>query len=191
MNIQGLAPQTVQSKVAFIQDTIVPENQIFMGLSETWLKNHKEAELNIDGYTIQRCDSSRKKKSNRGRYTGGVAFYLRDDIAISSEVLVKHTSDAVQLLCLYSKSENLAIACLYRQPDDKVHGHPSTPTDLKVALNKLVNSLERITPSPDIILGGDFNLPHINWPVATHQKERCMQQPTADSNRNITNSQRR
>ena len=113
MNIQGLAPQTKQSKVAFIQDTIVPTNQIFMGLSETWLNNHKEAELNIDGYTTIRCDSSRKKKSNRGRYTGGVSFYVRDDIAISSEVLVKHSSDSVQLLCLYSKSENIAIACLY------------------------------------------------------------------------------
>ena len=27
-----------------------------------------------------RRDSSRKKKSNRGRYTGGDAFYVRDDI---------------------------------------------------------------------------------------------------------------
>ena len=148
MNIQGLAPQTKQSKVAFIQDTIVQTNQIFMGLSETWLNNHKEAELYIDVYTTIRCVSSRKKKSNRGRYTGGVAFYVRDDIAISSEVLVKHSSDSVQLLCLYSKSENIAIACLYRQPDDKAHGHPSTPMDLKLALNKLVNNLEKITPSP-------------------------------------------
>ena len=170
MNIQGLAPQTKQSKVAFIQDTIVPTNHIFMGLSETWLNNHKEAELNIDGYTTIRCDSSRKKKSNRGRYTGGVAFYVRDDIAISSEVLVKHSSDSVQLLCLYSKSENIAIACLYRQPDDKAHGHPSTPMDLKLALNKLVNNLEKITPAPDIILGGDFNLPHTDWPDATPSK---------------------
>ena len=30
--------------------------------------------------------------------------------------------------------------------------------------------MERITPSPDIILGGDFNLPHINWPGATPSK---------------------
>ena len=37
-------------------------------------------------------------------------------------------------------------------------------TDLKAALNKLVSSLSEITPAPDIILGGDFNLPHVSWP---------------------------
>ena len=141
-----------------------------MGLSETWLKNHKEAELKISGYTIFRCDSSRKKKSKRGRYTGGVALYVRDDIAISCEEVVKHSSDAVQLLCLYSKSENLAIACIYRQPDDTFHGHPSTSKDLKIALSKLVNELGSISPCPDIILGGDFNMPHVTWPEASPSK---------------------
>ena len=174
MNIQGLAPQTVQSKVPFITDTILPENQLFMGLSETWLRNHKEAELAVDGYTIFRCDSSRKKKSNRGRHTGGVAFYVRDDIAITSEELMKHSSDSVQLLCLYSKAENLAIACLYRQPDDKSHGHPSTPVDLKTAFNKLTCALEGLSPAPDIILGGDFNLPNVNWPEGTPSKRASL-----------------
>ena len=49
MNIQGLAPQTVQSKVPFITDLILHDKQLFTGLSETWTKNHKEAELSIDG----------------------------------------------------------------------------------------------------------------------------------------------
>ena len=161
MNVQGLAPQTIQSKVPFITDSM--ENQLFFGLSETWLKNHKEAELNIDGYTMYRCDSTRVKKSNRGRNTGGVAFYVRDDIAITSEVIVKYSSAAVQLICLYSKVENLVLACLYRQPDDKAHGHPSTSTDLNSALNKLMKAIDGLNPAPDIIIGGDFNIPHINW----------------------------
>ena len=170
MNVQGLAPQTVHSKVPFISDLIVHDKQLFIGLSETWLKNHKEAELAIEGYTIFRCDSARKR-SRRGRETGGTAFYVRDDIAITSEPIVKHSSESVQLLCLYSKVENLAVACLYRQPDDKAHGHPSTPNDLRVALNKLVSGLAGLNPAPDIILGGDFNLPHVSWPEGICQKE--------------------
>ena len=164
MNVQGLVPQTVQSKVPFIRDTIVPEKQLFIGLSETWLRSHKQAELDIDGYTIFRCDSSRNKKSNRGRFTGGVAIYLRDDIAITSEILLSYSTNSIQLLSLYSKSENLVIATLYRQPNDKAHGNPSTPGDLKIALARLNTAISEITPTPDIILGGDFNVPHVNWP---------------------------
>ena len=42
MNIQGLAPQTVQSKVPFVSDILTPDKQLFFGLSETRLKNHKK-----------------------------------------------------------------------------------------------------------------------------------------------------
>ena len=179
MNVQGLAPQTVQSKVPFITDLIVPDKQLFIGLSETWLKDHKDPELIIEGYTPFRCDSSRVKKSNRGRHTGGVALYVRDDIAITSEVIVSHSSEAVQLLCLYSKEENPVISCLYRQPDDSAHGHPSTPNDLKAALCKLKIAVEGLSPIPDIVFGGDFNLPHIDWSSCTAsrgatQDERIM-----------------
>ena len=78
-----------------------------------------------------------------------------------------YSSEAVQLLCLYSKVENIAIACLYRQPDDKAHGHPSTASNLKTALDKLVAGLAGLSPAPDITLGGDFNLPHVSWPAGT------------------------
>ena len=166
MNVQGLAPQTVQSKVPFISDTIVHEKQLFIGLSETWLKNHQDAELEIEGYTIFRCDTVRKK-AKRGRETGGTAFYVRDDIAITCEPIIMYSSEAIQLLCLYSKVENIAIACLYRQPDDRAHGHPSTASNFKTALDKLVAGLAGLSPAPDIILGGDFNLPHVSWPAGT------------------------
>ena len=81
-------------------------NQLFIGLSETWLKNHKDAELEIEGYTIFRCDSARKK-AKRVKETGGTTFYVRGDIAIICEPIVKYSLEEVQLLCLYSKVENL------------------------------------------------------------------------------------
>ena len=86
-----------------------------------------------------------------------VAFYVCDDIAISSEVILRYSTDAIQLLCLYSKTENLVTACLYRQPDDKTHGHLSTPNDLETAFNRLLSAVEGINPAPDVIIGGDFN----------------------------------
>ena len=134
-----------------------------MGLSETWLQSHKEAELNIEGYCLFRCDTIRKKKAG-GRLTGGVCFYVRDDIGGSCEVIFSYSSECVQLICLYSSSENLAILAIYRQPDDKSHGHPSTPSDFTIPLNRAKAVLADLHPTPDIIFGGDFNLPHASWP---------------------------
>ena len=151
------------SKVPFVKDNICNENLLFVGLSETWLQTHKEAEIHIDGYTPFRCDTIRKKKS-RGRLTGGVSFYVRDDIAISCEVLYSHSSECVQLLCLHSSVENLVLLAIYRQPDDKSHGHPSTSKDFIFPLNHVKALLSDLSPTPDIIFGGDFNLPHVTWP---------------------------
>ena len=136
---------------------------LFVGLSETWLQSHNEAELSIDGYTPFHCDTVRKRKGG-GRLTGGVAFYVRNDLASSCEVIFSHSSESVQLMCLYSKSENLALLAIYRQPDDKYHGHPSTPTDFLTPINRVKTLLGSISPMPDIVFGGDFNLPNVIWP---------------------------
>ena len=150
----------------FIKNNIINENLLFVGLSETWLKSHSEAELKIDGYSLFRCDTTRKQK-RRGRLTGGSCFYVRNDIACSCEVIFKHASDCVQLLCLYSSTENLALLVIYRQPDDKYNGNPSTPTDFITPLNRVKNLLHEMDPSPDIIFGGDFNLPNVVWPYGS------------------------
>ena len=36
--------------------------------------------------------------------------------------------------------------------------------DFKTALRRLANVLSSFDPAPDIIVGGDFNLPHVKWP---------------------------
>ena len=178
LNIQGLCPQTVASKVPFIKSTLCEKNNLFVGLSETWLNNHKEAELKIDNYTIFRCDTRRKQKK-RGRHTGGVAFYVREDIACSCEILFSYSSECVQILCLHSSIENLIIMVVYRQPDDKYNGHPSSDTDFNIPLKRAKNAILSINPTPDIIVGGDFNLPHASWPEGMTTdgatvSERCM-----------------
>ena len=121
------------------------------------------AELEIEGFTLYKCNSSRKKKS-RGRFTGGVCFYIREDIATSCEVIYSHLSSSVQLLCIYSSSENLALIVIYRQPDDKNNGNPSTAKNFLTPLKGLKLALTALEPIPNIIFGGDFNLPKSTWP---------------------------
>ena len=83
-------------------------------------------------------------------------------------------------MALYSKVLNLVICTLYRQPDDTAHGHSSNEPEFKNALDKLKHSLSDLgTPTPEIILGGDFNLPHTCWKSCTPlpgcpKKERDM-----------------
>ena len=61
-NVHGLKPNTVPSKVPYIADRLIESNQLFMGITETWLKDHKDAELYINGYTLFRADRKRIKK---------------------------------------------------------------------------------------------------------------------------------
>ena len=141
------------------------ENHLFIGLTETWLKDHKDAELKIEGYyQLFRSDRKRSKTGKRGRLSGGAAAYIRDDIASRTEYSLVFSNGVVEILGLNCPSENLFIAVIYRQPNDTVGGHISTYAELKPALAKLTDVLAKLpTPSPNIIIGGDLNIPNINW----------------------------
>ena len=99
----------------------------------------------------------------RGRLSGGVATYVRDDIAANIEISLAFSNGVVEALCLYCKSNNFMIINLYRQPDVSSSKHRSTSSEFKSALNAISETLSSISPAPLIIFTGDFNLPHINW----------------------------
>ena len=44
-NVQGLKPRTVHSKVPYLNDLLHQGNQLFIALSETWLRDHRDAEV--------------------------------------------------------------------------------------------------------------------------------------------------
>ena len=87
-NIQGLIPKTLISKVPLVRDILYEKKSLFMALTETWLHDHKEAEMLIDGYAIKTCNRNIKGRSLKGRCSGGVAIYLRNDVSVSTETLL-------------------------------------------------------------------------------------------------------
>ena len=159
-----------------------------MALTETWLYNHKDAEVQIDGYKLFRADRKRQKRS-RGRFSGGVGCYVRLDIASTMEIAVNFSNGVVELLSLYSKVHNLYIATSYRQPDDRVGNHRSTEKEFQEAIDKLKTSLSALPdPSPNVVLCGDFNIPHSSWPEgsvtpgASNSEKEMLESLTALSN---------
>ena len=136
-----------------------------MGLTETWLHNqHLEAEIEIPNYSIFRSDRDVKINKRRGRHSGGVAIYIRDDLASTCESILSHSAGGVEIEAIHSNKEKLVIATLYRQPDDSIHGRPSGNNEFRAALRALSTAVHKLDYTPDIIIGGDFNLPHTSWP---------------------------
>ena len=91
---------TVPSSVPLISDILKEKKQMFIALTETWLADHLDAELNINDYTLFRCDRERKK-SRRGRLSGGVAVYMQQNIASHFKILSKYSNSVNELLILY------------------------------------------------------------------------------------------
>ena len=170
-NVRGLAPRTVPTKVPFIKDILQDSNQLFIALSETWLNEHLDAELKIEGYDIFRSDRIRKQRRRRGRDSGGVAVFLREDLVTTAEPIITYSNGVVEILGIHLKKENLVILAMYRQPDDVAGGHRSTSHEFRQALSEIRKSLSELpSPTPEIVLCGDLNLPHMKWPDGTCER---------------------
>ena len=153
----------------YISDLLNSSNQLFIGLSETWLRDQLDAELHIDNYKLFRTDRTRTRNSRFGRDSGGVAIYLRSDLAPAFEQVISHSDGNVEACGVYSKSENIFFVVLYRQPDDRKEGNRPTKQQFLQVTNSIQNFINSISPTLDIILGGDFNLPHAKWDSFTHK----------------------
>ena len=117
MNIRGLVPRTVPSKIPYIRDLLSESNQLAFALTETWLSDHNPAELHIPGYSLYRQDRVRPR-SRRGRDSGGVALYIRDDQTTTAKVVFTFSSGVIEALGIHLVSLDLLMVVVYRQPDD-------------------------------------------------------------------------
>ena len=132
-------------------------------LTETWLHKHLDAEINIEKYSIFRVDRSRPKKK-RGRCSGGVAVYIREDIAAGTEILFQYSCGVIEAIGLMITSLNLFVSVVYRQPDDQAGGNHSTSIQFDRFLEQVRSTVSSLPqPTPNIVIAGDFNLPHATW----------------------------
>ena len=80
------------------------------------------------------------------------------------QTFLSFTNGVIECLCLYSEIQSLLLIVVYRQPDDAIHGHPSNTTHFNELLRSLTETMRPVdSPLPDIVFGGDFNLPNIDW----------------------------
>ena len=92
----------------FVQDLLKDRNQLFMALTETWLREHNNAELQVEGYTLFRQDRQRLNR-RRGRDSGGVAVYLRNDMAADVEPVIGFSNGVDEILGLLDREPRTVI----------------------------------------------------------------------------------
>ena len=91
-------------------------------------------------------------------------MYIRDDQAIFSEVVFTYSNGVIEAIGLQLKSLNLLLVVLYRQPDDRERNRTSTSREFGHFLGELDEFLaSQSPPAPDIVIMGNFNLPHGDW----------------------------
>ena len=105
---------------------------------KTWVREHNDAELHVEDYTLFRQDRQLLNRG-RGRESGSVAVYLRDDMAADVEPVIGFSNGVNAILGLYSKSKSLLLVVIYRQTDDIVVGHRSTHTEFSQVLIKFTD----------------------------------------------------
>lgn len=150
-NIRGLYPQNNQCKVPMLEEMIEEDNIYFVALTETHLnKNHLDAEIQMHNFTLFRAD-------RKDRRHGGVALYLREDIAANAQTLISFSNGTTELLAVYLSKMDLAIIILYRPPNTTLDIFKEATTKIRSLLGNLP------TNSTEVILTGDFNLPSITW----------------------------
>ena len=101
MNIRGLIPRTVQTKVLYIANLLCDEAQLAFTLIETWLADHSDAETQITGYTMYRQDWKRLR-SGKGRNSGDVALYTRDDYAVFAKQIFEYSCEVIEAVGVYT-----------------------------------------------------------------------------------------
>ena len=139
-----------------------------MSITESWLTaDHLDEEVDIEGYTLHRGDRSRPKSKKGGRASGGVAMYVANTTA--AEPWFKFKSNVIECIGLTFEGLNTVCYTVYRTPDSANHRSRSKEfKELIKALDEHMSALS--TPTPTIILQGDFNLPHADWDSGEAQK---------------------
>ena len=152
-NINGLhSKKNKGKKIKLLQDFVRNENVIIISLTESHLKPYiKDAEINIEPFIPFRTDRANKRRK------GGVINYIREEFASDTSITLSISNEYTEVLLLHIKSQNLLFGTVYRPPDCPTHKFVDS---LKILTEKIN---EFGSPTPNIVITGDFNFPIINW----------------------------
>ena len=151
-NIEGLRTFRRGNKVGYLREMAIQNRALFVALTETQLNEEiYDAEICMEGYTIFRTDRT------LGRSKGGVAMYVREDLASETVVLASSSDGTVEYLLLWVEKLNLTMGIIYRPPSSPLSSFENAMKDIKAKINELGS------PLPNIVLMGDFNFPSMMW----------------------------
>lgn len=136
-------------KEAFAE-TVKSSNPHVILVTETWLKpDIGNSECIPDNYTAYR-------KDRLGRTGGGVLIAVRNDIITTHLEYLDVDAELIWISLQMVNSKPIHICCFYRPPNQGI-----TP------IQRLRESLSKIDwkKNPHVWVGGDFNVPDINWEI--------------------------
>ena len=146
-------------KVKFLRDQCIEETPLFLAFAETYLKEWvKDAEIEIEGYAHE--------TSHRiNRDGGGVIIYIRKDLTY--QILISESDEMCSMVAVYLNELNLIVFMVYRPPPNsknKYHGETLEKSFKEIVINNVQKVMHDFqSPTPDIILAGDFNFPKAIW----------------------------
>ena len=182
LNIEGLITEKhKQGKINLIKETLEVEKPLVLALTETWLHDHREAEINVENYNVFRKDrpvrkkgrKERQLKTGRGRHVGGVLLYVKSSWLPDGKEILKYSNAVVDVIAIHSKKENMIMALVYRQPirsQCNNRDYISTHEDFVEPLRLLEEAITKHKNSDtEVMLMGDFNMPSADWDMGSHK----------------------
>lgn len=146
-------------KIKFLREQCIEETPLFLAFAETYLKEWvKDAEIEIEGYAHE--------ASHRiNRDGGGVIIYIRKDLTY--QILTSESDDMCSMVAIHINELNLIVFMVYRPPPNnknKYHGEILEKSFKEIVTNNIQKiMLDFQSPTPDVILAGDFNFPKAIW----------------------------
>ena len=143
--------QSIKNKVAQFATFIdVTQPNIIMGTESCLSSDIKNSEIFPDEYNVIRRDRSTGHKKG-----GGGIFLLVKNEYTCTEIETETTCELLFAKLELLNSQSVTIGCFYRPPDSDEN-----------YMSDFISGLQKVNPKHDknIWIGGDFNLPKVNWP---------------------------
>ena len=108
----------------------------------------EDSEIQINNFNVTRCD----RKDRKG---GGVVLYVKS--SFTTRTLLSYCNTVCEVLIVEVVKPHIFVVLVYRPPDASLSNFFDITSRIETTL------LENNASASDILLLGDFNLPHIKW----------------------------